>query len=196
MTPIMLDGHTQPAQKAQKLDKERSVITSEDRARGFLQLSATVLGTRSRQEWECTCRDAFLPMVFVRQARFWQVEVHAAPLPDGRFTDDDRTWFHGRAAVALHESPSHQPRIEIKPVRMRTLGLTEDEALALARAIVGHFRHQAKLAGRVVSLPAERPNVIYITTERAKRRSQPSLRDPVKGSTLRVFRDPWNGDAS
>jgi hypothetical protein len=172
------------------------MITSEDRARGFLQLSVTALGTRSRQEWEGSCRAAFLPMVFVRQARFWQVEVHAAPLPLGRFTDEVRTWFHGRAAVALHESPSHQPRIEINPVRMRTLGLSEDEALALARAIVGHFRHQAKLAGRVVSLPAERPKVVYIATERAKRRPHAPLRDRVQGRNLGIFRDPWNGDAS
>jgi hypothetical protein len=172
------------------------MITSEDRARGFLQISTTALGTRSRKEWEDSCRAAFLPLVFVRQARFWQVEVQAAPLPLGRFTEEDRTWFHGRAAVALHESPSHQPRIEINGVHMRALGLSEDEAFALARAIVGHFRHRAKLAGRVVSLPTERPKVVYIATERAKRRPRQGLRERVQGSTFGVFRDPWNGDAS
>jgi hypothetical protein len=172
------------------------MITSEDRARGFLHLSTASPNTRDDQEWRAFCHDADIPIVYVRQARFWQVEVSAVPLLFGQFTAEDQTWLHGRAAVALHESPSSAPRIEINPVRMRALGMTEEEAIALAKAVAGHFRHLAIMAGRSNARPMERPRVIYIATERAKRRPRQGLRERVQGSTFGVFRDPWNGDAS
>lgn len=162
------------------------MITADDRARGYLVLGARLLGSRRRRAWEVFCAKTGLPVITVRSATYWQVDLDAASLPTRRFDDDDRTWFHERAAVALHESPSSQPRIVLGGSRLRALGMTEREAIALAEATVRHFLSPRRLARTNASRP-QRAVLVDLTAYRIRRRSLTDLQRRMAGTA------DWNG---